>query len=301
MSKRIAVCIASRGNARLLFETLHSVLRQCALPETKAVVGLDEDDPTLADALTLIEALGNERIILSIAAREDSIGAVYNRLAAACDADLYINGADDFKIITPRWDGLLAQAANIFPDGIGMLGFGQMPWQTVLPGCAATTRGLIEKMGYFMQDFTPYWWMDLWLYEIATMIGRNHHVPIDVEWTGSLRTRGLRDFVYWVTFVHEMRAHRRAIAETIISSPDFLVSAEHPAGTSPKSRRGLCLAGGRIRACDRSCQRGASRDGRIRRAGGRPVSPRQGSVGRGFAGTGAQSLARCVVKPAPSA
>ena len=226
MSKRIAVCIASRGNPRLLFETLHSVLRQCALPETKAIVGLDEDDPTLADALILIEALGNERIILSIAAREDSIGAVYNRCAAACDADLYINGADDFKIITPRWDGLLVQAANIFPDGIGMLGFGQMPWQSILPGCAATTRGLIEKMGYFVQDFTPYWWMDLWLYEIATMIGRNYHVPIDVEMVGPMRTRGLRDFAYWVTFVHTMRAHRRAIAESILSSPDFLVSAE---------------------------------------------------------------------------
>jgi SOS-response transcriptional repressor LexA len=79
MSKRIALCIASRGNPRLLFETLHAVLRQCTLPATKAVIGLDEDDPTLADALTLIEALENRRIIVSTAPRAPKIRAVKHR------------------------------------------------------------------------------------------------------------------------------------------------------------------------------------------------------------------------------
>jgi hypothetical protein len=85
---------------------------------------------------------------------------------------------------------------------------------------------LIEKMGYFVQDFTPYWWMDLWLYEIATMIGRNHYVPLEVEMIAPTRTRGLREFGYWAAFVDDMRIHRRAIAESILASPDFLVSAE---------------------------------------------------------------------------
>jgi hypothetical protein len=226
MSKRIAMCIASRGNPVLLLETLHSILSQSALPTTTAVIGLDDDDPHLTDARAGLDALGSRQIVVSIAERADSIGAVYNRCAAAFDADLYINGADDFRILTRGWDALLSQSAEFFPDDIGMLGFGQMPWDSMLPALAAATRGLIEKMGYFMQDFTPYWWMDVWLYEIATMIGRNHYVPIDLEMIAPTRTRGLREFGYWYAFVDDMRVHRRAIAESILASPEFLVSAE---------------------------------------------------------------------------
>jgi hypothetical protein len=226
MSKRIALCIASRGNPRLLFETLHAVLRQCTLPATKAVIGLDEDDPTLADALTLIEALENRRIIVSTAPRADTIGAVYNRCAAAVEADLYVNGIDDFRIKTRGWDTVLADAAEAFPDGIGMIGFGEMPVQSWLPAFEATTRGLIDKMGYYLQDYTPYWWMDTWLCEIATMIGRIDCAPIQVEFVGAMQTRGMRDLLYWARFFDEMRVQRRAIADTILSSPDFLDSAE---------------------------------------------------------------------------
>lgn len=222
--KRVALCIASRGNPRLLSETLRAILPKCTLSTTKAVVGLDDDDPTLLQARAALDTLGGKRIVVSIGPRQDSIGAVYNRCASSVDADLYINGADDMRILTQGWDALLAQEAGLFPDGIGMIGFGQLPFPSILPALAATTRGLIEKMGYFLQDYTPYWWMDTWLYEIASMIGRTHYVPIDVEAIGPLQTRGLREFTYWVCFFDDMRVHRRAIAESILSSPDFLVS-----------------------------------------------------------------------------
>jgi hypothetical protein len=224
--KRIALCIASRGNPRLLFETLHSILSRCALAATIAVVGLDDDDPNLSEARAVIDALATERIVTSIAPRADAIGSVYNRCASAVAADLYINGADDFKILTRGWDVLLSQATAYFPDNIAMIGFGQLPFPTILPAVAATTRRLIDKMGYFVQDYTPYWWMDTWLYEIATMIGRTHYVPIDVEVIGAMTTRGLREFTYWACFFDDMRVHRRSIAEAILSSPDFMVSDE---------------------------------------------------------------------------
>jgi hypothetical protein len=224
--KRIALCVASRGNPQFLFESLRMSLSTCALSSTIAVVGLDDDDPELANAQLVIDALGIERIVVSVAPRTDSIGAVYNRCASAVGADLYVNAADDVSISTNGWDILLSQAAAAFPDDIGMIGFGDMPFDSMLPALAATTRGLVDRMGYFLQDYTPFWWLDTWLYEIATMIGRSHYVPVDVQFLGPLRTRGLRDFTYWARFFDDMRAHRRSIAETILSSPDFLVSAE---------------------------------------------------------------------------
>jgi hypothetical protein len=226
-AKRIAFCVASRGNPRQLFESLKRTLHSCALPATKAIVGLDADDPTLAEAEALLGALGGGRIVVSTAPREDSIGAVYNRCAAAVDADIYLNAADDFMILTPGWDALVAKEASVFPDGIGMIGVGPLPFpNSVLPAVEATTRGLIDKMGYFIQPHTPYWWMDNWLYEIAAMIGRTHYMPMDVEFVGPMRTRGLREIVYWANFFSKMRAHRCAIAKSILSSPDLLMSAE---------------------------------------------------------------------------
>ncbi len=226
MPKRVALCIASRGNPQPLFETLQDVLRRGALPQTKAVIGLDEDDPTLPDALARIESLKNKRIVVSVAPRGDTIGTVYNRCAAAVDADIYVNGVDDFRIATEGWDAVLANAAQIFPDGIGVIGFGTMPVSSGLPAFEATTRGLIEKMGYFVQDYTPYWWMDTWLFEIATMIGRLYSVPIDVRFVGSPRTRGMRDLLFWAQFYDAMRVHRRAVAEAIVASASFLDSPE---------------------------------------------------------------------------
>jgi hypothetical protein len=225
-SKRIAYCVASRGNPRELVETLYATMSRCALPTTTAIVGLDEDDPTLADTQMLLDVLSTDRIVISVAPREDSIGAVYNRCASIFDADLYFNSADDGKILTQGWDALVSQAAGVFPDNIGMIGVGQLPFASVLPAVSATTRALIDKMGYFLQDYTPYWWMDTWLYEIAALIGRTHYIPMEIEFMGPLRTRGLRELAHWSTFFEEMRAHRRSIAESILASPDFLVSPE---------------------------------------------------------------------------
>jgi hypothetical protein len=224
-ARRVALCMASRGNPELLSETLRIILPTCTLATKKAVVGLDDDDPTLMETRAALDRLCGKRIVVSIGPRQDAIGAVYNRCASSVDADLYINGADDMRILTRGWDALLSEEAGSFLDDIGMIGFGQLPFPSILPALAATTRGLIEKMGYFLQDYTPYWWMDTWLYEIVSMIGRNHYVPIDVEAVGPLRTRGLREFHYWVCFFDDMRVHRRKIAESILSSPDFLVSA----------------------------------------------------------------------------
>jgi hypothetical protein len=226
MAKRLALCIASRGNPRLLLETVIANLRGCSLPATTIVAGLDEDDPALPETRTLLERAGQKRIIMSVASRADTIGAVYNRCASTIDADLYINGADDVRIATPGWDLKLTRAAEAFLDNIGIIGFGQMPVQSTLPVLAAVTRGLVAKMGYFQQDYTPFWWIDTWLYEIAAMIGRVQYADIDVACIGPMKTRGLREVTYWAAFFDEMRSHRRSIAETILSSPDFLETAD---------------------------------------------------------------------------
>ena len=222
--KSVAFVIASRGDPAKLYRTVIENMKGRILDGTKFIIGLDDDDPTLQQAEELLAGFPEEarRIITHvIGPREDSLGAVYNRCVKAVQADVYINGADDVVIKSKAWDARILKECERFPDGIGVLGIGKMPVKSILPAISAVTRPMIDKMGYFLQDHTPFWWMDTWLYEIAVMIGRQLPMDMEVECEDWARTRGMRDVSYWAQFFDECRSRRRAIAERILKSSDF--------------------------------------------------------------------------------
>ena len=220
--KSVAMIIASRNNIESLKKIITENLKGTTLSSTKIVVGLDDDDPTVDEAVEFLRAFPEKAGIIPIVGpREDSIGAVYNRCAAAVSADVYINFADDAIITSQNWDARIVKELEKFPDGIGVIGLGEMPIRSMLPGSSAVTRGMIDKMGYFMQPFTPYWWMDTWLYEISVMIGRLLPMDLTVEHGEWMKTRGMREVTYWAKFFDDTRKERRAMAERIIRGPDF--------------------------------------------------------------------------------
>lgn len=222
--KSVAMVIASRGDPAKLYRTIINNLKGRILEGTKIIVGLDEDDKTLGEAQGLLESFPEaaRKIVTHVVGpREDSIGAVYNRCVKAVPADVYINGADDVVITTKGWDARILKECEKFPDGIGVVGIGKMPVKSILPALSAVTRPMIDQMGYFMQDHTPYWWMDTWLYEIAVMIRRQLPLDMVVECEDWARTRGMREVDYWAKFFDEARPVRRRIAERILRSFEF--------------------------------------------------------------------------------
>lgn len=220
--KSVALVIVSRGNPDQLFKTIMGNLSGTFLTETKIVVGLDDDDPTLVQTQELLARFPPEaKVITVIGPRPDSIGEVYNRCVHEVQADLYINGADDVILKHKGWDARILQEATKFPDGIGTIGIGTMPVPSMLPVCSAVTAKLIEKMGFFHQPYTPYWWLDTWLFEISYMIGRQLPLDMEVEAVNLTRTRGMREIPYWAMFFDNMRPHRRKTAESIINGDDF--------------------------------------------------------------------------------
>jgi hypothetical protein len=224
-SRTLALVIASRGNSQRLQATIAESLKGVVIASTKVVVGLDEDDPSLQSALNNLAsfpAKANVKAVLG--PRTDAIGDVYNRCIAQEPADIYITGADDVIIRTTGWDKAIVDATAKVPDFIGVVGFGKMPVPSALSVMYAVTRPLIDRMGYFLQPFTPYWWMDTWLFEITHLIGRMIPVDLDVECFEWKKTRGMRELTYWATFYDDMRPHRRAIAEAIIKDPEFLTT-----------------------------------------------------------------------------
>lgn len=215
----INACIASRGHPRPLRETLLQTLGSATLPTTKAVVALDDDDPSA----TNIKLPETDRIIISRGPREDSLGAKYNRAAAALPADIYVMLTDDEQISTPDWDKKIEEAAALFTDGIGVVYFGSPPVASSMPAGFAVTHKFKELMGFFLTPYHPYWWHDTTLDEIAHFTGRIVHADVQMTYPyGYGKTRGLRDVSYWATFFDLMRPERWKIAESIINSPENL-------------------------------------------------------------------------------
>jgi hypothetical protein len=221
-TKTVALVIATRGNSQTLLETITENLRGTVLDSTKVIVGLDEDDPGLEEARAIVASFSDHaNVKAAVGPRPGSIGGVYNRCAEQEPADIYIAGADDAIIRTPGWDERILKVTERMPEFIGVVGCGKMPVESMLPATCAVTRPLIDRMGYFLQPYTPFWWMDTWLFEISVMIGRMFPLELDLDFGDWKNTRGMRDLTYWAQFFDDMRGQRRAIAEAIINDPEF--------------------------------------------------------------------------------
>lgn len=220
LSKSVALVIASRGNPQMLYETVKKNLETSALANTKIIVCLDDDDETKPEADGLLAGLKSDKVIGVSNPREDSIGAAYNR-ALQIPADYYIDGADDVVITTQAWDArILAEDAH-FQDGIGAIGFGKHPIPYAMPCLIAASRKLIDHMGYFLQPYTPFWWMDTWLWEISCMVGRLKMIEIDIMHSRFGSTRGMREVSWWAKFFRATRIERKRIAVSVLMSDDF--------------------------------------------------------------------------------
>jgi hypothetical protein len=228
---RLAINLATRGRPQMLLATLAWTFDNIRCPETVFMVSGDDDDEATVAIVPAIEALGrakNIRLIVSIAPREDTIGAKWNRiLAAAPDADVYLPMCDDGAHVTPGFDARILAAASRWPDGIGVV-FNYLE-NLSFTSIQAVTRRFAELLGgpagpkIYVEHF-PYWFVDHWLSDIAEMIDRVAfaHVRMDCRQPG---TQEMRDPAFWATFYDACHLRRRRLANDIIASGEFLIPA----------------------------------------------------------------------------
>lgn len=219
---RVVVCVASRGRPELLLRTVRATLELARREDTVVSIALDEDDVASVEALRL--AAAHPRIKVSIAPREDSLGAKYNRAAAVCPGDLYVVATDDAEIATPGFDERLAAAAASLPGRLGVVYFGEMCIPSALPAAFAVTRRFVETVGYLLVPHFPTWWHDTWTDEIARMSGTIARADVAVRYPDgeeAARSRGVRDVRFWAKFFEDTRPLRVAAAAAIVADPVF--------------------------------------------------------------------------------
>lgn len=219
---KINVCVPTRSKNVYLGEFPVETASRAVLPGTRVVLGFDHDDPLRPQASAPI--FDHPRILGSVAPREDSLGEKYNRCARAYEADLYIMSMDDASISTPGWDEILAKHLGLFKDGIGYLYIGREPNGEYLPSMIAVTRRVVELVG-FCPEFFPFWWNNMWVNEVATLIGGVGHrivgVPLETRYpSGPLPEPARRDVSFWAAFFDHTRAMRVDQANKLISEMD---------------------------------------------------------------------------------
>lgn len=207
---KLSVCIASRGHPQDLLAVIKSVDDHADDPANTLIsVALDDDDESNPEPPST-----RCELRWSVAPREDSLGAKYNRAQINAIADWYVLGADDNLFVTQGWDEIIRKHAELYRGEPGLIYFGRL--DGTLPTQMAIPHSFISYQGFLFPPYWPFWFHDTWIDEIGHLTSRILWAPIQIQEIGGRgKTRGLRDVIFWAEFFELLRPAREEIAQRI--------------------------------------------------------------------------------------
>ncbi len=216
---KLAISLATRGRPDRLIEALKVSSSNWTNKDTVLYVQLDEDDQTLDQTLSLlrdIPSVLDNIIIPNVAPREDTVAAKWNRITDI-PADVYAYHADDDPYTTLGYDQKILDAAARFPDGIGAV-FGHLANMSF--SCTYAAK-YVQKLGFLLPEYFPYWFCDHWTDDLAKMIGRISFANIRTDQSRPGVTLEMREPGWWATWFDAAYLMRRQQALSILNDPEF--------------------------------------------------------------------------------
>jgi FkbM family methyltransferase len=207
--------IPTRGRPDRLLETVRHTALNMARADTRMLICVDDDDQPTLDIIPLL-CKADDRIAISIKPREDSRGEKYDRALTEAPADLYLLGVDTVPILTPSYDQIFVDAADLFPDRIGCV-YGPMA-NLSFPTLQAITARMADLIGYLYSHEYPFWFVDHELHDLCTMTGRYVFVDVAMPQNRTMQTIRLREVAWWANYFDAMAIERRATAHKIIDA-----------------------------------------------------------------------------------
>lgn len=207
---KLSVCIASRGHPQDLLTVIKSIDDRVVDPANTTIsVALDSDDGSNPEPPSI-----KCELRWSVAEREDSLGAKYNRAQLNGQADWYILGADDNLFVTDGWDETIRKHASLYGTEPGLVYFGRL--DGTLPTQMAIPHSFVQYQGFLFPPYWPFWFHDTWIDEIGHLTSRILWAPVHIQEIGGRgKTRGLRDVIFWAEFFETLRPIREEIAQRI--------------------------------------------------------------------------------------
>jgi len=217
----LSILLAARGRPELLKRTLEITLPNIVRHDTRLTVLLDEDDADDRRVALSFAPL----VTVSVAPREDTLGAKYNRGLKIAPGSVYLAMVDYAPHVTRGFDQKILDAASVLEDGIGVV-YNRMA-NLSFPAMNAVTHGLVKRMGHLYAPLFPYWFVDHWLDDIARMIGRIAWADVQLDTSARAAqpdkpwTQEYREPAYWASFYDALAPLRREMAQAIIDDPEF--------------------------------------------------------------------------------
>ncbi len=266
MNRRVALLLPTRGRAPSLRRAIDSVANTAAAPDdVTVVVGIDEDD----DATRELASHYRPRVpvLWSPGTRELTLGRLWNRLAALPhDCDVLAMMTDDYVMQTPGWDAQYRQAAAQMPEGYGTAWPADplhAPDFCTLP---VITRRMMERMGFFVPPWFPFWFHDTWLEEMGAFVGCRLPLQARVGAPGGRgATQSMRDLAFWGTVFEATRRMRMRLASALID--EMYAGKPHLQVSLKFSMQGVAMFYARRNAPLVDAQRAAAIEARHRPAG----------------------------------
>lgn len=215
---RLVVSLATRGRPDRLIDTVTKSVKNWGHPDTIMQIQVDDDDQATIDAC---QKHSWDGVHVNIKPREDTISQKWNR-AFDVPGDVYLVAADDDPYVTENYDVKIIQAAERFPDRIGMI-YGHLA-NLSFSGAVAPTRKLCELMGgKIFPEYFPYWFVDHWTDDVARIIGRISFAAVKTDQSRPGVTQEMREPGWWATWFDAAYLMRRKQAHDIIDLPEFCV------------------------------------------------------------------------------
>lgn len=208
---KLLISLATRNRPQKLLATIRQSMANWTHPNTELIIQADADDYATLGMLT--DTKLDPRIKVSVKSREDTIAEKWNR-AVSEPADVYLIAADDDPIITPGYDSKILETAQLFPDGIGMV-YGHMS-NASFSSIMCPTRKWVEKLGYVLPEYFPYWFCDHWIDDIGQMTQRIAHADIRSDQRKIGTTQEMREPGWWATWFDAAVMLRRQEALKLI-------------------------------------------------------------------------------------
>lgn len=140
----------------------------------EVIAYLDENDPRL----WAYKTWGNKQII----GEQIILSEMWNECYRQAEGEILMHCGDDIVFRTPGWDSIVRDEFDRSEDKIILVhGDDCSPNTDALATHGFLHRRWVEAVGYFVPPLFSSDWNDVWLTEVADMIGRRVKVPIITE------------------------------------------------------------------------------------------------------------------------
>lgn len=172
MNPRISILCPTRGRPASVKRLIQSAF-DTAYGDIELIFYCDDDDPFFEANL----AAGDGEAVQFLLGHRKVLSQCWNVCSEHAKADILMHCGDDIIFRTPGWDDLIVAEFEKVPDKI-LLVHGDDGIQ----GGNVATHGFLhrrwmETVGYFVPPYFASDWNDMWLTEVANMLGRKVYLP----------------------------------------------------------------------------------------------------------------------------